>query len=104
MTPATYKYHAFISYSHTDRVWANWLHRALETYRVPKRLVAAGAPARLSPIFRDREELPSANNLGQKIEEALLASRCFIVICSPRAAQSALGQRGDRSLQGDGTR
>jgi tetratricopeptide (TPR) repeat protein len=88
VTPATFKYHAFISYSHADRGWAAWLHRAIETYRVPKRLVSAGAAPRLAPVFRDREELPSANNLGEKIEAALTASQRFIVICSPRAAQS----------------
>ena len=29
------KYWAFISYSHRDAKWATWLHRALESYRVP---------------------------------------------------------------------
>jgi len=27
-----FKYRAFISYSHSDEVWAKWLHKALETY------------------------------------------------------------------------
>ncbi len=88
MVAAKFKYEAFISYSHTDSRWANWLHRAIETYRVPKRLVMEGSAARLSPIFRDREELPSASDLGQKIEEALAGSKCLIVVCSPRAAAS----------------
>ena len=34
-----FKYRAFISYSHSDERWAGWLHRALESYRVPRRLV-----------------------------------------------------------------
>ena len=34
-----YRYWAFISYSHQDEAWARWLHGALETYRVPRRLV-----------------------------------------------------------------
>ena len=34
------------------------------------------------------KELPSASDLGRKIEEALTASRRLIVICSPRAAAS----------------
>ena len=38
-TPA-FAYRAFISYSHADKAWADWLHKALETYRVPSRLVA----------------------------------------------------------------
>jgi len=37
----TCKYRAFISYSHADEKWAGWLHKALETYRIPKHLVAA---------------------------------------------------------------
>ena len=86
-------YRAFISYSHQDQAWAQWLHRAIETYRVPSRLVgqttAAGTiPRRLVPIFRDRDELPSATDLGRKVNEALAQSANLIVICSPAAAQS----------------
>ena len=32
------KYAAFISYNHRDRKTAAWLHRALETYRVPRHM------------------------------------------------------------------
>jgi hypothetical protein len=39
MPPKHYKYKAFISYSHQDKKWGDWLHKALETYRVPKGLV-----------------------------------------------------------------
>ncbi len=35
------KYHAFISYSHRDKRWGDWLHKALETYRAPGRLVGS---------------------------------------------------------------
>jgi tetratricopeptide (TPR) repeat protein len=45
-------------------------------------------PKRLSPIFRDREELPSATDLGALINAALEGSAAQIVICSPQAAQS----------------
>lgn len=85
------KYRAFISYSHADEAWAKWLHRALETYRVPARLRRGGQgelPKRLLPIFRDRDELPSAAELGSVIQEALRQSETLIVICSPRAASS----------------
>ena len=34
-----FKYRAFISYSHSDERWARWLHKAFETYSVPKRLI-----------------------------------------------------------------
>src|SRR5436309_12143791 len=87
------KYWAFLSYSHTDKKWGDWLHRALETYRVPRRLVGKDSrdgkvPERVYPIFRDREELPVSADLGSNINEALQESRYLIVICSPRAAQS----------------
>ena len=90
---ANYKYKAFISYSHSDEKWAAWLHKALETYRIPKHLVGkttdvGPVPQRIGPIFRDREELSSATNLGTVLTEALSASACQIVICSPRAARS----------------
>jgi tetratricopeptide (TPR) repeat protein len=42
----------------------------------------------LSPVFRDREELASATDLGAVISEALRESSCQIVICSPAAAKS----------------
>lgn len=87
------RYFAFISYSHQDEAWATWLHKSLETYRVPSRLVgqttAHGTiPRRLLPIFRDRDELASATDLGRKVNEALAQSANLIVICSPNSATS----------------
>lgn len=88
-----FKYHAFISYSHADRAWGDWLHKALETYPIPSRLVgrettAGVIPKSLAPIFRDRDELPSATDLNRKVNEALAQSANLIVICSPRSATS----------------
>ena len=87
------KYRAFLSYSHRDGKWAGWLHRRLEIYRPPRSLVgtttAMGVvPKRLSPVFRDREELASATDLGVVINRALQDSACQIVVCSPQAAKS----------------
>jgi tetratricopeptide (TPR) repeat protein len=87
------KYRAFISYSHRDSKWADWLHKGLESYRPPKILVGTSTvrglvPKRLTPIFRDREELASATDLGTVISAALQESACQIVICSPQAAKS----------------
>lgn len=87
------RYRAFISYSHSDARWCDWLHRALETYRVPSRLVGKRTsvgmiPRRIAPIFRDREELPSASDLNAKVNEVLHASANLIVICSPNSAAS----------------
>ncbi|MFL6591249.1 MAG: toll/interleukin-1 receptor domain-containing protein, partial [Luteimonas sp.] len=105
------RYAAFLSYSHADGRWAQWLHRRLETYRVPTRLVGAAGPdgpigPRLGTVFRDRDELPTSGDLGTTIRAALADSATLIVICSPAAAKSpwvhreieafqALG-RGDR--------
>lgn len=88
-----HKYWAFISYSHADEAWARWLHRSIETYRVPRALVGrphrfGTVPKRLFPVFRDRDELPSSHELGAVINRALAASRYLIVVCSPRSATS----------------
>ncbi|MEX2149256.1 MAG: toll/interleukin-1 receptor domain-containing protein [Steroidobacteraceae bacterium] len=87
------KYRAFISYSHSDEKWAQWLHRSLETYRLPRHLVGTQTefgpvPERFTPVFRDRDELATATNLGATLINALEQSACQIVICSPKAAQS----------------
>lgn len=88
-----FKYKAFISYSHRDKQWGDWLHKALEGYRVPKRLVGSAGrdgavPARLFPIFRDREELSSSSDLNSEIKFALEQSASLVVICSPHSARS----------------
>jgi hypothetical protein len=80
------RYRAFISYSHRDAVFAARLHRRLEGYVLPKRLGAAGR--RLTPIFKDREELPAAQDLSVQVRAALAASDCLVVACSPDAAAS----------------
>jgi tetratricopeptide (TPR) repeat protein len=89
----THRYWAFLSYSSHDRASAQWLHRALETYSVPRRFVgrptpAGPAPRRFRPIFHDRTELPADADLGASIEKALEESAYLIVICSPQAAKS----------------
>lgn len=83
-------YRAFISYSHADERQAAWLQRSLERYRVPGRLRRdrPGLPARLNPVFRDREELASSADLGDSIRSALARSEALVVVCSPAAAAS----------------
>jgi tetratricopeptide (TPR) repeat protein len=88
-----HRYKAFISYSHADEKWAAWLHKALETYRVPKHLVGTRTrlglvPERVAPVFRDRDELASSTDLGSDLREALSQSATQIVICSRSSAQS----------------
>ena len=87
------RYWAFLSYSHRDAGAAGRLHRMLETFRVPPRLVgrptALGpAPRRFAPVFRDREELAADAHLRERLRDALERSRFLIVLCSPAAAAS----------------
>jgi tetratricopeptide (TPR) repeat protein len=87
------RYSAFISYNHKDRRWANWLHRQLETYRIPDNLHGRDSPVgkigpRLPPVFQDREELASSSDLAASVREALSQSASLIVICSPNSAAS----------------
>ncbi|WP_052631993.1 TIR domain-containing protein [Pseudoxanthomonas suwonensis] len=93
MPPHGSGYRAFISYSHADTAVARWLHRALESYRIPSRLVGrttglGEVPARLTPIFRDRDELAAAGDLSDALRQALGASLFLVVVASPAAARS----------------
>jgi tetratricopeptide (TPR) repeat protein len=89
----TQHYFAFISYSHRDEPIADWLQDELEDFRVPGHLAGrvtehGSVPKRLTPIFRDLNELPASGDLGTEIRAALAASRFLIVLCSPAAAAS----------------
>ena len=88
-----YRYSAFLSYSHHDKAIAKRLQKQLETYRVPKRLVGretshGAVPSRVSPVFRDRDELHAGSDLKASVHEALSRSRWLIVVCTPDAARS----------------
>ena len=90
---ASQRYRAFLSYSHKDSAWGNWIHGALEAYRVPKELIGRATPrgpvpAKLRPIFRDRFDLAASHALGQTIDAAIAASENLIVLCSPASAAS----------------
>ncbi len=92
-TRGSYLYRAFISYSHRDKAIATRIHRAVESYRVPSKLVgtttAVGlVPRRLTPVFRDRDELPASADLGGELSEALRRSMFLIVVCTPASAKS----------------
>ena len=86
----TTHFRAFISYRHTpdDRRWAKWLHTAIETYTVPRNLVAKGVSRRLGKVFRDEEELAASASLSDRITEALEAAEFLIVVCSPETPGS----------------
>jgi hypothetical protein len=85
----SFRYRVFISYCHQDRKAAARLQTALENFRLPRPDAAAGStPARLRPIFRDREELGSSHDLTAAIRAALDDSEHLLVVCSPAAASS----------------
>lgn len=90
----TYRYWAFLSYSHQDGRWARWLHRQLETARIDKDLIGrdtsrGAVPRSLRPIFLDRQDFAAGPQLGDQTSAALEASRALIVVCSPAAAKSS---------------
>ena len=91
--PVPFKFRAFLSYSHRDKAWGEWLHRALETYRVGRDLVGRATrvgpvPHALRPIFRDREDFSAGHSLAAATVWALENSQSLVVICSPNAAKS----------------
>ena len=57
-----FKYTAFISYSHKrpDDAWAGWLHRSLESFRVPRPLVARGCLGASAVSFGMWRSYPAA--------------------------------------------
>jgi hypothetical protein len=86
-------YSAFLSYSHADRSWGEWLQQSLESYQVPAdlagRVTSAGpVPRTLRPVFRDRWDLSAGHSLTLEIEAALRGSRFLVVLCSPHSARS----------------
>jgi tetratricopeptide (TPR) repeat protein len=90
---SAYAYRAFISYSHRDKAVATRLHRTVESYRIPAKLVGTVTPVgtvpkRLAPVFRDRDELPASADLGGELTAALKRSMFLMVICSPASAKS----------------
>jgi len=88
---STYKYKAFISYSHQDQKFAKWLHKKIENYKIPKSLREKypNLPKDLKrSIFLDEEELPTASALPDNLSHALESSELLIVVCSPHATQS----------------
>lgn len=91
--PRSYAYRAFISYSHRDKALATRIHREIEAYRIPAKLVGTTSPVgvvprRLTPIFRDRDELPASADLGRELNAALQGSMFLIVVCTPASAKS----------------
>ncbi len=90
------KYDAFISYRHCDpdKYVAELLHKQMEAFRLPGRMAdKCRERTRIERVFRDRDELPLANNLEDPIKQALSDSEYLIVICSPRLKESLWCQK-----------
>jgi tetratricopeptide (TPR) repeat protein len=106
---ATRRYIAFLSYSHRNKAETEWLHKALERYHIPRKLVGretpkGKVPPRLIPVFRDRDELSASADLGNELRAALASSEHLIVIASPASARSTYVQeeiRFFKSLHGE---
>lgn len=83
------RYRGFISFSQNERRIAKRLHKALESYRVPKGINAElNKGRRLGRFFIDDHELAASDNLGAALKGALDDAENLIVIASPSAAQS----------------
>lgn len=85
------RYPAFLSYSRRDLAFARKLHAELEAYRIPKNAGASGHSEkgdRISPVFRDQDEVSASSDLGDTLTNALNQSSAMILIASPDAAAS----------------
>ena len=89
MKDESYQYYAFISYSHKDQKWAEWIQRAIEHYKLPaiiRRESQKPLPRRIAPVFRDATDL-GVDVLVDGLHEELEKSRFLIVVCSPNSAK-----------------
>ena len=86
----TFKYFAFISYSHTDKEIAKKLQKKLEHYHLPSELQknSPNLPENLKPIFMDESNLVAKGSLKIALQTNLEQSNYLIVICSPSSAKS----------------
>jgi hypothetical protein len=84
-------YDAFLSYSHAvDRRLAPELQRALHQLAKP------WYRTRALRVFRDDASLSANPHLWQSIQDALDASRFFVLLASPESARSPWGGCPDR--------
>lgn len=89
MSESTFKYYAFISYSHKDEDAAEDIQKKLSFYRLPGLVRKENPllPKHLRPIFRDKTNL-NAGLLQESLRSELDVSKFLIVICSPNSADS----------------
>lgn len=83
-----FAYYAFISYSHKDAKWANWIHRKLLFYRLPSiARKEIGSDVRIRPICKDDMTI-GPGPLRDALREKLRESKYLIVVCSPNSAHA----------------
>lgn len=83
-------YDVFISYRHTelDSKVAKRIQRQLEHYHIPSYIRKRTGRKNGFRVFRDKDELPVTDDLGDVLHTALRGSSYLIVICSPDTAES----------------
>lgn len=80
--------YAFISYNHHDVKIAKWLHKKLESYKLPTEIHNEFEDSKyLRPVFRDQEDL-NTGVLSDELRKHLESSKYLIIICSPHSAKS----------------
>lgn len=80
--------YAFISYNHHDIKMAKWLHKKLESYKLPTEIHNEFENSKyLRPVFRDQEDL-NTGVLSDELRKHLERSKYLVVICSPNSAKS----------------
>ena len=89
MEKDNFKYYAFISYSHADKIIAQKLQSFLQSYHLPSDLQNSypDLPKNLKPIFIDESNLVGTV-LQKSLQKNLDKSKYLIVICSPNSAKS----------------
>ena len=90
MDRESFKYYAFISYSHVDQEVAHRLQKRLQYYHLPSDLLKSNPelPKNLKPVFMDESNLVAKGTLQKALQDNLDASNYLIVVCSPNSAQS----------------
>lgn len=91
MDNKNFRYYAFISYAHEDETWAEWLHKEVESYKLPATIhkdYAKELPNRVQPLFRDMSDLAAGGDLDKTLKQELEDSNYLIIVCSPNSAKS----------------
>ena len=86
-----FKYFAFVSFQNSDAHEAVRLQHAIERYRLPAVLCKndSSVPRYIKPLYCYLNDIHAGEELMMELKARMEQSRYLIVVCSPRAAQSA---------------